>query len=90
MLEQKEWQWIGNWGEKETLPVLLFCGEEFNYELLKVRTTFKGSWQLVYYRNWCSNVIDFDKYGNYSPQFLQDKIQEIYQQPQNQINMNYK
>ncbi|CAG8774579.1 8737_t:CDS:1, partial [Gigaspora margarita] len=74
--------------EKTDSPVLLFCGEEFNYELLKVRTTFKGSWQLVYNRDWCSNVIDFDKYGNSNPQFLREKIREIYQQSQNQIDMD--
>ena len=90
LLEQKEWEWIGKWGEKEDLSVLLFCGEEFNHELLKVRTTFKGSWQLVNHRDWCSNVIDFNKYGNFSPQFLQDKIREIYQQSGNQTDMNYK
>jgi len=66
---------------------LLFCGDEFNYELTKVRTGWKISWQLVINRDYCSNVIDFGKYGNSSPEFIRNKILDIYT---NSANRTYK
>lgn len=88
LLEQREWEWVTRWSGKEVSSVLLFGGEEFNYELLKVRKSFftikAKNWQLV--PNWQSdwnnyehsNVIDFSKHGNSSPEFLKEKILSIY------------
>jgi hypothetical protein len=67
VIQEKEWEWARKWGGKEDPPVFLFAGEELNYELTKVRKTFKGSWQIVYDRVWHSDVIDFGKYGNAEP-----------------------
>src|SRR6185437_4026779 len=58
---------------------LLFCGEEFNKQLMREKKSGNHSWRAV--RNY--NIIDFGQTENNKLDNFQKKIQEIYQQKEN-------
>jgi hypothetical protein len=87
-LLEKQREWISKWRKKEKVSTLLFCGEEFNEEL--VREKKSGEYRLRSVENY--NIIDFGQTENKDLDSFWKKIQAICQQKENdseKINGNF-
>ena len=78
-LPTRQSEWIKKWGKKENSPTFLFCGEEFNKELIREKKSGEVSLRTVE----SYNIIDFGQQKNNKPDFLKKKLQEIYEQKEN-------
>jgi len=78
-LPEKKGEWLEKWGKKESAPALLFCGEEFNEELMREKKIGEDKLQAVE----DYNVIDFGQTKYDKLDSLQKKIKEICQHKKN-------